>query len=105
MVSKELPESIPAIVEPASTPAPAEEISEPLPKAPEESSIPPPVEAKPQLRFAEDLLVSAPVRKNGAKSGKRRKKGTREKRSDEDGIRLRKARRLPEISMGDDEEY
>jgi len=105
MVSEELSAAIPAIVEPASTSAQAEEISEPLPAAPEEPSIPPPVEVKPQLRFAEDLLVSAPVRKNGAKSGKKRKKGTREKRSDEDGIRLRKLRRLPEISMGDDEEY
>ena len=105
IVSEEPAAAIPAIVEPASTPAQAEEIAEPVPVVPEEPIIPPPVVVKPQLRFAEDLLVSAPVRKNEAKPGKKRKKVGRDRGSNEDGIRLRKSRRLPEISVGDDEEY
>jgi N utilization substance protein A len=105
VVSEELSAAIPAIVEPASTSAQAEEISEPPPAAPEEPLIPPPVAVKPQLRFAEDLLVSAPVRKSGAKPGKKRKKSARGRGSEEDGVRLKKVRRLPEISVGDEEEY
>jgi len=105
VVSEELPEAVPALVELAPALAKAEEIAEPLPPIPEEPIVPPPVVAKPRLRFAEDLLAPAPVKKSSAKPEKKRKKGARERRGDEDGIRLRKSRRLEDISTGDDEEY
>jgi len=58
-------------------------------------------EEKAQIRFAEDILVAKPP-KPETKARKRKKKGT-QGRSAEDGIRLKKRRREPEISP--DEEY
>ncbi len=111
IVGEELPAEIPAIEESAlvSAEAPAGETAEPLP-APDTTFVPlgvpfePQVTVdKPQLRFAEDILVSKPT-KPGAKSRKRKKKGAQGKESAEDGIRLRKMRRLPEIA-DEGEEY
>ncbi len=59
---------------------------------------------KPQVRFAEDILVSGPT-KPETKSKKRKKKGTQDRGKGEDGIRLKKQRREPEISIDEDEEY
>jgi len=58
-------------------------------------------EEKAQIRFAEDILVAKPP-KPETKARKRKKKDT-QGRSAEDGIRLKKRRREPEISP--DEEY
>jgi len=111
IVGEELPAEIPPILEPAlvSAEAPAGEAAEPLP--PLDTAFAPsvvPFESqvtvdKPQLRFAEDILVSKPT-KPGAKSRKGKKKGAQGRESAEDGIRLRKMRRLPEIA-DEGEEY
>jgi len=61
---------------------------------------PQPTIDKTQVRFAEDILGPA---KPGAKSKKRKKKGTPGKESAEDGIKLRKVRRVSEVAMDDDE--
>ncbi len=111
IVGEELPAEIPPILESAlvSAEAPAGEAAEPLP-APDTTFAPSGVPFEPQvtvdkpkLRFAEDILVSAPT-KPAAKSRKKKKKGAQGRESAEDGIRLRKMRRLPEIG-GEDEEY
>jgi N utilization substance protein A len=85
---------------------PAEKIAEPVtvtvPGEPEEPGVPPPAVVKPQIRFAEELITPAPARKSEVKPGKKKKKTGRER--DEDGVRLRKGRRLQDISMGDEEE-
>jgi N utilization substance protein A len=100
-VGEELLGEIPAIPEPALVSA------EPLP-AVDTTFIPPGVPFKPQvtvgkpkIRFAEDILISAPT-KPEAKSKKRKKKGTQGREGAEDGIRLKRTRRVPEVA--DDEE-
>ena len=108
-VGEELPAEIPATAD--STVAfaeSAEEAAEPLPALeavpfkPLESQV---VVKKPQLRFAEDILVPVPT-KPEAKSKKRKKKGNQGKKSADDGIRLRKLRRESEIDTDiGDEEY
>jgi len=111
IVGEELPAEIPPILESAlvSAEAPAGEAAEPLP-APDTTFAPSGVPFEPQvtvdkpkLRFAEDILVSAPT-KPAAKSRKKKKKGAQGRESAEDGIRLRKMRRLPEIA-DEGEEY
>jgi N utilization substance protein A len=89
--------------------APAETELEPLP-ALETTLIPPepflepqPALEKPQLRFAEDVLVSGPT-KTVAKSRKKKKKGAYE-RSADDGIRLKRQRREPGTFDEEGEEY
>jgi len=95
------------VLEPASVSAEAAEAAESLP-AFGTTFTPPPVPLepvkKPQLRFAEDILVSGPT-KPEAKPRKRKKKSPQDRKSDEDGIRLRKLRREPEISIDEEEEY
>jgi len=59
---------------------------------------------KPRLRFAEDILVSAPA-KPEAKAKKRKKKDIRGKESAEDGIKLKKLRRGIEAPIDEGEEY
>ncbi len=58
---------------------------------------------KPQVRFAEDILVSGPT-KPETKSKKRKKKGTKSEGKAQDGIRLKKQRRESETPIDDDEE-
>ncbi len=99
-----------AIVEPAlaaeETP---EEVAEPVPVL-DTTFTPPPVLIEPrvtaeraQLRFAEDILIPTPI-KPGAKSRRGRKKGVQDKGGAEDGIRLKKRRRVAE-PLETDEEY
>jgi len=103
IVGEELPVEIPTIVS-----AGAAEAAKSLP-ALETTFIPQGVPfepqvtvEKPKLRFAEDILVSGPA-KPEAKSKKRKKKGIQGRESAEDGIKLRKLGRGPEVSI--DEEY
>jgi len=61
---------------------------------------------KTRIRFAEEIAIPQPV-KPGAKLKKKKKKGVSGKESAEDGIKIKKLRRMPgaiEID-GDDEEY
>jgi len=110
IISEELPTEIPAILEPALVPseAPADEAAEPLPSLdsasiPQEISFQQPTTAKkPQLRFAEEILVAGPS-KPGTKSRKKKKKGARGKERDEDSIRGAKPRHA--IDFVEDDEY
>ncbi len=84
------------------------EMAEPLPAietipVPPEVSLEPQVTAKKvQIRFAEDILVSAPT-KPGAKPREKKKKRTRGKERDEDGLKLRKRLLDTEALMDDTE--
>lgn len=65
----------------------------------------PPVTEQPrELRFAEDILVSAPTKVGTAKTKKGKKKGSQGRRGDEDSIKVRRPRREVEIPE-EDEEY
>ena len=112
MVGGEVATEMPAIPEPAlvATEPPPEEVAEPLP-ALDGISIPPEIslgkqltEAEHRLRFAEEILVSAPS-KPDTKSRKKKKKGTRGKGSAEGDIKVTKPRRVREVIEGEDEEY
>ncbi|HEX74576.1 MAG TPA: transcription termination/antitermination protein NusA [Dehalococcoidia bacterium] len=108
-VGEELPAEIPATADSTSAfTEPAEEAAKPLstleavPLEPLESQA---AIEKPQLRFAEDILVSVPT-KPEAKSRKKKKKGNQYKKSADDGIKLRKLRRESEIDTDtSDEDY
>ncbi|UCC90292.1 MAG: transcription termination/antitermination protein NusA [Dehalococcoidia bacterium] len=105
---EELPTEEPTVVEPAlaSEEAP-EETAEPVPAL--DTTFTPPVSIEPQvtaekvqLRFAEDILVPTPI-KPGARSRKRKKKGVQGKGSAEDGIKIKKRRRVSETLETDEE--
>ena len=106
---EELPAEALSILEPVLVPEPAaeevakveeaEEEIEPLPVSFEPEATP----EETQIRFAEDILVSAPT-KPEAKSRKRKSKGTQVRDSTEGGVRLRKPRREPEIPPDDEED-
>ncbi|HEY87199.1 MAG TPA: transcription termination/antitermination protein NusA [Dehalococcoidia bacterium] len=106
VVGEEVPSETLATTESVLVPARAEE-AEPSPALdttpiPSLVSFEPQLTAeKPQLRFAEDISVSMPT-KVEAKPRKKRK-GTHD-RTAEDGVKLKKRHRTPEIPM-DDEEY
>ncbi len=104
IVGEELPAGPLDVLEPAPVPAKtAGETAESLP-AFGTTLTPPQVTAKkPQLRFAEDILVSGPT-KPEAKSRKRKKKSPPGRESAEDGIKLKRLRREPEIPI-EEEEY
>ncbi|GAG62015.1 unnamed protein product, partial [marine sediment metagenome] len=95
-IVEESPARTPDAMEPALVSAkPLEEAAEPLP-ATDGTFIPPQVPfepqaaaEKPQVRFAEDILVPGPT-KPETKSKKRKKKGTKGEGRAEDGIRLKK---------------
>ncbi len=109
IVGEESPARTPEAMEPALVSAkPPEEAAEPSP-ATDGTFIPPQITfepqaavEKPQVRFAEDILVSGPT-KPETKSKKRKKKGTKGERRAEDGIRLKKQRRESEIPIDEDE--
>jgi len=112
MAGEELPAEAPTVVEAAlASEEAAEEVAEPVP-ALDTASIPLPASFEPkvttekaQIRFAEDILVS-PSAKPGAKSRKKKKKGTQGKGSAEDGIRIKKLRRASEsLEIDEGEEY
>ena len=106
VVVEEVPDETPAELEPSLTP---EDVAEPLP-ALDTAFVPPtaPSEkqeaAKPRLRFAEDLVLSGPI-KPQARLKKKKKKGSQGKESEEDRAGLRKPRRETEIILDDSEEY
>jgi len=107
VVGEELPAELPAIQEPAL--APAEAAAEPLHSL-DTTLVPPEIFlepqatlAKPQIRFAEDVLVSGPT-KPTTKSRKKKKKDTHDRGAD-DGSRLSKRRRDSEILDEEQEEY
>jgi len=111
VVSEELPAELPAIEEPELALEEAEAEAEAEPTTVETELVPPetilkqPVgvkaEAKaPKLRFAEDVMQTAPT-KPVAKS-RRKKKETRER--GEDGIKVKKRRQKAEI-FDEEEEY
>jgi hypothetical protein len=88
--------------------APADEVAEPLPSLdsasiPQEISFEQPTTAeKPQLRFAEEILVAGPS-KPGTKSRKKKKKSARGKERAEDSIRSAKPRQAIDF-VEDDED-
>jgi len=96
-----VPEEPPAGEAPAieAEPSPAtEEVEQPVFFGPQLT------EKKPKLRFAEDILVPRPD-KPPAKSKKKKKKGAYGKELSEDGIRIKKARRGPELADEEAEDY
>jgi N utilization substance protein A len=115
VAEEELPGEVPVIEEPAlasskalETAEEAEEIEEIEEAAAEsEASIPitpeaPPSEEKAEIRFAEDITIPTPV-KVGAKPKKKKKKGAPGKAAAEDGIKIKKRRRVSQ-SLEDYEE-
>jgi len=110
IVEKEYPARTPDAMEPALVSAkPLEEAAESSPVT-DGTFIPPQIPfepqaaaEKPQVRFAEDILVPEPT-KPETKSKKRKGKGTKGRERAEDGIRLKKQRREPEIPIDEDEE-
>jgi len=105
IAGEELPAEVPTV-------AKSEEEAELVP-ALEATFTPPLVSFEPQvatekaqIRFAEDILVPTPI-KPGAKSRKKKKKGVQGKGSVEDGIKIKKRRRVSEtLDTGEEgEEY
>ncbi len=106
LLGEELPAEVPVIPETAELPAEGEE-AEPL-LALDTELIPLEVEPqvaedKPQLRFAEDILVSKPP-KPGVKTRKK-KKGTHDRETSEAGGKVRKHRHSVEEENVEEEEY
>lgn len=112
-VTGEIPAEIPTALEP--TPVSAKvtetEATEPLPA--QEEILPPapvlfepPKAIKPQLRFAEDIMLPK-TDKPSPKTKKKKKKGGYGKETAEDGIRLKKTRRGADImaETEEDESY
>ena len=112
MVGEEVAAEVPTIPELAlvsNEPSP-EEVAEPLPDlggvaVPQEVSFGKQrTETEHRLRFAEEIMVSAPG-KPDTKSRKKKKKGTRSKESAEGDVRAIKPRRVREFIEGEDDEY
>jgi len=106
-VGEEVPVGSSAVLEPALTSA---ETAEPLPSldttfvSPSDSQEKTAVAEKPQLRFAEDILVSGPTKPPAKSKKKKRKKGAQGRDSDEGEVGAKKSRRELEISI-DEEDY
>jgi hypothetical protein len=106
----ETPEAaLPAIEEPTLAPVAADEAA----KTGEEAELPSPItfeprptEEKVDLKFAEDISMPTPV-KPGAKPKKKKKKGTTRKEKAEDGIKIKKLRRVSQAvaDYEEDEEF
>jgi len=111
VAGEELPTEVP-VVEPALVPEEtAEETVEPLPAG--DITLTPPavpfkteaITEKAELRFVEDILAP-PAAKPGGKSRRNKKKGIQQKQTAEDGIKLKKLRRMSKaIETEADEEY
>jgi len=103
---------VPAVPEEVLEPAGelTEAAGEPSPPSEEELAPPPifftpqPAEVKPRLRFAEDTMTPKAV-KPESKPKKKKKKSIRGKESAVDGIRLKKVRRLTDITGEEEEDY
>ena len=111
IVGEELPAEEPAVVEPAlAAEETSGEVAEAVPALDTAFAPPVPIEPpvtveKAPLRFAEDILVPTPI-KPGVRSRKRRKKGGQEKGGAEDGIKLKRRRRVSEtLETEEGEEY
>jgi len=110
---EELAGEIPAAEEPVSIDIEEvgeEEVGEPLEpigvEAPSLTSEPKVAAKKAKIRFAEEIMIPQPI-KPGAKLKKKKKRGASGKESAEDGIKIKKLRRMPgpiEVN-GEDEEY
>ena len=106
----ETPEAeLPAVEEPALASVETAEAAE----TGEEAELPSPVTIEPrppkekaELKFAEDITVPTPV-KPGAKPKKKKKKGVSGKEKAEDGIKIKKLRRVSQtmVDYDEDEEY
>ena len=95
-------ETVEETVEEAVEPVPAADIALTPPPVPFE---PEAVTEKAELRFAEDILAP-PKAKPGGKSRRSKKKGTQQKETAEDGIKLKKLRRMSKaVEAEDGEEY
>ncbi len=113
VVGEELAGEMPAFEEPVSVDIEEvgeEEVGEPLEpvgvEVPSLTSEPKVAAEKAKIRFAEEIMIPQPI-KPGAKSKKKKKKGAPGKESAEDGIKIKKLRRMPgtiEVN-GEDEEY
>ena len=106
LIDEEGPTEIPDILEPALKSAEASEPLSTLDTAlvSPPASFEPSIVEKPQLRFAEDILVSAPT-KPQAKSKKKKKKGSQDREREEEKVRGRRPRRELELPIDDEEEY
>jgi N utilization substance protein A len=111
IVGEELPAEEPAVVEPAlAAEETLEKVAEPVPALDTVFTPPVPIEPpvtveKAHLRFAEDILVPTPI-KPGTRARKRKKKGGQEKGGAEDGIRIKRRRRVSEtLEAEEGEEY
>lgn len=112
-VGEELAGEIPAVEEPVSIDIEevgGEEVGEPLEpigvEVPPLTSEPKVAAEKAKIRFAEEIMIPQPI-KPGAKAKKKKKKGAPGKESAEDGIKIKKLRRMQgtiEVN-GEDEEY
>ncbi|MDD5590428.1 MAG: transcription termination factor NusA [Dehalococcoidales bacterium] len=113
-VGEEISGEMPAVEDMARVDiAEAEEEEVGIPLEPISTDIPAPVAQpkvaadKARIRFAEEIVIPQPV-KPGAKLKKKKKKGVSGKESAEDGIKIKKLRRMPgdmDFDGGDDEEY
>ncbi len=109
-IVEESPAETPDVMEPALVSAsPPEEAAEPS-RTTDGTLSPPQIPfeprsavVKPQVRFAEDILISEPP-KPETKTRKRKKKGGKGEKRGEDGIRLKKQRRESEIPVDEDED-
>ncbi len=114
-VGEELAGEVPAVEEPVSIDIEEvgeEEVGEPLEpigvEVPSLTSEPKVAAEKTRIKFAEEIVIPQPI-KPGAKSKKKKKKGASGKDSAEDGIKIKKLRRMQgtiELNgEGEDEEY
>ncbi len=107
-VEEEVAAEIPVELEPAVVsaetgegevvPVPSLETTEAVPFEPQV------VAEEPELRFAEDIAAPGPLKTEGSKPKKKKKKGAQAKERAEDGIRVKRVRRQ-EISYEDEDEY
>jgi len=100
IATEEAPAGVPEALEPASVSA---EAAKPEPAFATTPIPPQPTTKEPRLRFAEDILAPRPI-KPEAKLRKKKKKSPRDREGDEDGIRLKRLRREPEIPIDEEEE-
>ena len=109
VVEEKSPDETSDVLEPALVSVkPMEEAAEPSAST-DDTFIPPeiPVEApaaveKPQVRFAEDIMLPGPLKPET--KPKKKRKGIKGKGRAEDGISLKKRRRAPEISIDEDDD-
>jgi len=103
-------EEVEAAAEPEEAEAEEEELGEPIviietAPAGEEAEAKPTPPEKGEIKFAEDIITGRPAPKTGAKT-KKKKKGAAGKEKGEDGIRIKKLKRVAgSYEISDDEEY